>query len=283
MAKMFYNLEEAAARLGKSQDEVQELASSGQITEYRNPDGNLIFKVDQIDLLAGDDAGGDSMGSVIPLMDTGMDSAVSLEDAAPSSTDDPKSQTGISVFDADELEADDPAAQTQVEPGIGGGIGLIDTGDESAITEELNMDSFGSGSGLMDLTRESDDTSLGSFGLGELYPSGDDEGTATIAASDSQLFESSPGDEGLIDDLPPAGAVVAAEPYDAKGSWFSAGFMVGASLACMTGIAVTVMGMMDVTIPQMLEFAGPSTALAYAGGFAGIAAILGILGFVVGK
>ncbi|MEM8834282.1 MAG: helix-turn-helix domain-containing protein [Planctomycetota bacterium] len=281
MAKMFYSLEEAAARLGKTEEEVQQMASSGQITEFRDGD-RLIFKVDQIDLLAGDDNAADSMGSVIPLMDTGTGSGVSLEDSEPPA-DDPKSQTGISVFDADELDDDDPAAQTQVEPGIGGGIGLIDTGDESAINEELNMDSFGSGSGLMDLTRESDDTSLGSFGLGELYPSGDDEATATIAADDSQLFESSPGDEGLGDDLPPAGALVAAEPYDGKGSWFSAGFMVGASLACMTGLAVTVMGMMDVTIPQMLEFAGANTALAYTGGFAGIAIILGILGFVVGK
>ncbi len=42
---------------------------------------------------------------------------------------------------------------------------LADAAESTAITEEsidsINLESFGSGSGLMDLTRESDDTSLG--------------------------------------------------------------------------------------------------------------------------
>ena len=62
MAKMFYTIDEVCEKLEKSEDEVREMASSGQIQEFRDRD-KLMFKVDQIDLLAGDEDAGDVLTS----------------------------------------------------------------------------------------------------------------------------------------------------------------------------------------------------------------------------
>ena len=54
MAKMFYTVEEVCSKLEKNEDEVRELVRSGQIQEFRDRD-KLMFKVEQIDLLASGD------------------------------------------------------------------------------------------------------------------------------------------------------------------------------------------------------------------------------------
>lgn len=64
------------------------------------------------------------------------------------------SKVGISVFDDDELEIEtDPMGETQISSGVG------------------DFDAVGSGSGLLDLTQESDDTSLGAELLDVISPS----------------------------------------------------------------------------------------------------------------
>src|SRR5213594_4444292 len=106
MAKMFYTLEEVAAKLKKTSDEVKAMAKSGQIQEFRDRD-KLMFKVDQIDLLAGSDEESGEVhldledvnqgSSVIGLTGSGIDlkeeSAIGLADS--------REGTGISVFDTD--------------------------------------------------------------------------------------------------------------------------------------------------------------------------------------
>ncbi|MEE2972309.1 MAG: hypothetical protein VX672_04220, partial [Planctomycetota bacterium] len=54
MAKMFYTAEEAAEKLGKSVDELLEMASSGEVQSFKQDDQDM-FRVEQIDLLASDD------------------------------------------------------------------------------------------------------------------------------------------------------------------------------------------------------------------------------------
>ena len=54
MAKMFYTIDEVCEKLGLAEDAVREMATSGQIQEFRDRD-KLMFKVEQIDLLAGDE------------------------------------------------------------------------------------------------------------------------------------------------------------------------------------------------------------------------------------
>ncbi|MBN1359200.1 MAG: helix-turn-helix domain-containing protein [Sedimentisphaerales bacterium] len=50
MAGMFYSLEEAAEKLGKTEDEVKQLAKSGQLREFRDG-SNLLFKIDEVNAL----------------------------------------------------------------------------------------------------------------------------------------------------------------------------------------------------------------------------------------
>lgn len=72
------------------------------------------------------------------------------------------SRGGINVLgeDADRV---DPMAQTMAPTG-GGGLGGSMSGSQ------FNLEGVGSGSGLLDLTRESDDTSLGAALLDEIQP-----------------------------------------------------------------------------------------------------------------
>ena len=54
MAGMFYSLEEAAEKLGKTPDEVKQLAQEGKLREFR--DGSaLLFKIEEVDALQPED------------------------------------------------------------------------------------------------------------------------------------------------------------------------------------------------------------------------------------
>lgn len=126
--------------------------------------------------LALDDLGGSAAGAdSLNLEDTG---------AGTSQREDPKQSTGISVFDAGEVDEADPMAQTIVTD-----AGISDDDD-------LSLDSVGSGSGLLDLTRESDDTSLGAELLDEIYPTGGSAAGESI--SDSRM-DTAAGSSGVFD------------------------------------------------------------------------------------
>jgi hypothetical protein len=88
---------------------------------------------------------------------------------------------GINVFGPDDSAAADPGAQTAISGGL---------------REQVNLEGVGSGSGLLDLTRESDDTSLGAV-LDEITPGGTmrKPGMADTAAGGS-------GIAGLGDEVP---------------------------------------------------------------------------------
>ncbi|MEM1165087.1 MAG: hypothetical protein AAGI30_02220 [Planctomycetota bacterium] len=287
MAKMFYKLDEAAQRLGKSQDDVLAMAERGELTEFRDGD-DLIFKVDQVDLLASDDEAHTSeLEDVMPLDAPGGGSSIgiSLEDTGGGGTGfgladsvaptaDPKEQTGISVFDADEVDADDPGAQTQVEEI--GGLGL----------DAESLESFGSGSGLMDLTQESDDTSLGGAGLlDDLGPAdesafGQDVGLAA-APGGGALFEGDGDDEAAMP-ATTASAMVAAEPFDAPGSGLGGGIMLATSLVLLLAIAVLLMAVVGYVPVDQLALAGEWTPAVVAGGGIVLMLISGGIGLVLG-
>jgi hypothetical protein len=216
MAKMFYTLEETKAALGRSEDDIKELAKEGKLREFR--DGpRLMFKTDQVEHLKAELAaagGGESLELApddhegdISLADSASSaSGISLADsvggsrtgsrggsaaggsAAGGSTaagksaaaDDTalaadlglsgsvsgmpssgkvaaaSSRSGFDVLDDEPAEKVDPSAQTSIAPGLN--------------ADQINIESVGSGSGLLDLTRESDDTSLGAELLDEIAP-----------------------------------------------------------------------------------------------------------------
>lgn len=282
MAKMFYSLEEAAARLKKSPDQVRQMASKGQLTEFRDGD-RLIFKVDQVDLLAGDEEHDASeMSSMIPLADTGAGTALGmtglgLADSAAGSAssragvESPKEKSGIPVFEADELELADPSAVTQV----------TETALEGAGLQVENLS--GSGSGLMDLTRESDDTSLGAQGLmDELYPSEEGTAGATVAEESSGLFE---GQAAAADIAGPEAPVAAGpvEEYDGVGSGLTGGLALGALAALGMAVVIVVMSMSGLSPGFVSSLGGELAPLAWMGIFAGATAVFAGVGFVLGK
>jgi len=280
MAKMFYTIEEVAEKLGKSEDDVREMASTGQIQEFRDRD-KLMFKVDQIDLLAGDEetgevhleledtAGGSGLG--LSGGDTGGDLDMGLTSSSSSSAPgmgmtDSREGTGISVFDTDHGQ-DDSAEGTKV-------------GDAYS-EDDLSLDEVGSGSGLLDLTRESDDTSLGAELLEEVY-SGEDN--IEIPSNASGLFEAASAE--AVPDEAVAAAGIAAMPimvesYDGAGSGLTVGLALGA-LASMVCVAIMVIvGVMGATPDLAMKIA--TSMWMWVGGLAGVTLVFALIGWFIGK
>lgn len=273
MAKMFYTIEEAAEKLGKSTDEVQKMAESGQLQEFRDRD-RLMFKKEQVDLIAGggeDDVLklGDEL-EPLSLSSSGSGSGLGLHDSGAGGEG-----TGISIFDPDETETADPSAQTQV----------TDTGMEPG----FELDSASSGSGLLDLTREADDTSLGADLLEDVY--GQETMGATSPAGESgimdqpaaALFE---GSEGEADTAAAGGAAVAAMPvlaeaYDGTWSGIGGGLALATTLCLAFAIAVVLFAMTGSLGPVHGIISGQFYPVV--GGMAGVVVIFAIIGMVLGK
>ena len=282
MAKMFYSLEEAAAKLNVSEDEIREMVSSGRIQEFRDGE-KLLFKVEQIDLLAG----GEEEDEIIPLADSepeddsnplplateesGLDlvggSSIGLE-ADESHVESPISpaSSGISVFDTDDIESADPAAATQIS--------------ETANADELNFETVGSGSGLLDLTHESDDTSLG-VDLLDVYPG---EENVDVPSSASGLFDTSgESSESAAATAAPVMAMSAAETIDGFWSGVSMGLLFGAIVALVTGVIIVSTALIS-SSPSIVPYISDQQKLMmYGGGLLGGMIILAIIGGIIGK
>lgn len=270
MAKMFYTLEEAAEKLGMDVDEVKSLVESGQLQQFRDQDKTML-KVEQVDLLAGDEDDDDGM---IPLADSAEIEPISLSesDSGPILGADPE-QTGVSIFDPDEEEDVDPSAATQVSPGIGH---IADFGEAGA-----------SGSGLANLALESDDTSLGADLLEDVYtstgsgsglpPSESALGGSDIADTGGDLFESTGNEPEAIGAAPAAAAgPMLAEIYDGPGSGLVAGLAIGMVVTlALTGIVLILMLDGNATLIEKMNM-----NLVYGGVGAGAAVM--ILGALIG-
>ena len=265
MAKMFYTLEEVCEKLGKTEDEVTEMVRSGQIQEFRDRD-KLMFKVEQIDLLASGEE--DASEVHLELEDTRGGSGVALKDESALGLADSREETGVSVFDTDH----------------GGEEAVEEAGEaEESYEEELALDAVGSGSGLLDLTRESDDTSLGAELLEEVYSSESEE-NVDIPAHASGLFEAA-GAERPAEEVTESQVVpVMVEAYDGGGSGLGAGLLVGAlaSLVCIAIIAVV--GITGATPDLAAKFTASGNSLwMWVGGLGGATLILGLIGLFIGK
>ena len=95
MAKMFYTLEETKSALGRSEDDIKQLAREGRLREFR--DGpRLMFKADQVEQLKGElesgidnvDIGVSDSGGMIGLVDTtgASGTSITLGDSCTSSS-----------------------------------------------------------------------------------------------------------------------------------------------------------------------------------------------------
>ncbi|HWB20817.1 MAG TPA: hypothetical protein VG711_10985, partial [Phycisphaerales bacterium] len=275
-----YTLEEVSAKLKKSPDEVKQMVKSGQIQEFRDRD-KLMYKVEQIDLLAGDDDGGEvhldladtSGGSSIGMTGSGLD----LKDDSAIGLVDSREGTGISVFDTDHGSSHGSSHGSAFGSSVGDVAGETRVGE--TVDEELSLEAVGSGSGLLDLTKESDETSLGAELLEEVYTSPE---KVEMPANASGLFEAAtdrseePMMAGGGVDMP-----MVMETYDGAGSGLGAGLMIGALVSLICSIIICVVGASGATPKLATMFA--DNLWMWVGMLLGVTLVLGAVGFFVGK
>jgi hypothetical protein len=290
MAKMFYTMDETKAALGKNEEEIKQLAREGRLREFRDG-ARLMFKADQVESLRGE-LGGDAVdlgradsvgalsladsrggsGSGISLADTrgsGQKDDTAIADLGLSGTGIPSpgrsgsgSRAGINVL-GDSESPGDPSAQTSLS---------------ASGSDQVNLEGVGSGSGLLDLTREKDDTSLGAELLDEISPGG--SGTARVPGGSGSgtgvAVASSAGMAGRR-----IGAPMYIEAADAMAPAMG-GMALGASLFALLGVIAVFSGAMG-TKPELLGRFSDMSFLVLAGIGAGLAFVGFIIGMIVGK
>jgi excisionase family DNA binding protein len=220
MAGMFYSIKEVSDKLGKSEDEVRQLVKSGRLREFR--DGpNLLFKVDEVQSLLSDSSvmGTKKAAEKPSTPQKEMEAEAEEILLAPETADEGKaassaipapagSSTGeeIQLTDADtqiveegikvlgETDTADAIKEKGEETFKGLGETPVSPARESSleeIEEDVSLDTFGSGSGLLDLSLQADDTSLGGI-LDEIYtPGAEGKAPAAPAAPQPEMAESS--------------------------------------------------------------------------------------------
>lgn len=178
MAKVYYSEEEASQKLGVSIDEVARLAKDGKLRSYQDGPRKM-YRVNEVDTLAQTSKVNEETGE-IELAPADTASGLSLSDSrtkAPGKEDTVITAEGISIFDSEdlEIEAADPMAKTTITP---------------SLEDQIAAEGAGSGSGLLDLTREKDETSLGGV-LDQIDMDGTGAATSAGDISADSLTEAS--------------------------------------------------------------------------------------------
>jgi hypothetical protein len=223
----YYSMQEVMEKLRKTEQEVQSLVKQGQLRQYLDT-GKPVFKVEDVDNLAQEIVGLD-ISSVGINLDEGTDLDLQLEESGeiqlvPDETPDtpaakdeidlskpltPESEGGFGLSQMGDLSMADTNVGTvgiNILSGTDDAYKLTEDSKaetqadevqlEEASAEEIesldadsNLESFGSGSGLLDLSLQADDTSLGAV-LDDILPSGAEGAPAGGAEM--------PADEGAI-------------------------------------------------------------------------------------
>lgn len=192
MAPDYYSLKEVIEKLGKPEDQIKKLVSDGRLHEFR--DGtNTLYKIEEVEALLSetsqlDTAAGASGIQLLPddsseasEPDAGLTAGINLGDLTGADTT--VGTTGINVLGDTDDEykiADDSQGETQI-------VDSEEADDQlGSLDGDLSMDSVGSGSGLLDLSLQADDTSLGAV-LDDILPAAGDG--APAAAEEAGVTE----------------------------------------------------------------------------------------------
>ena len=270
MAKMFYTFEEAQARTGKSPQELQAMVDDGTLRVFRDG-AKIMFKLEDVDKLAADDSSGEIME--LTAVDAKsesdtftLDTVAETHAADAAAPETALSSAGIIEFDVDDLdfgEVADPSSKTQIAP---------------SISEEIVLEGSGSGSGLLELTKESDDTSLGAELLDEIYP-GDEaptavEGLTTVApASDVPVEQAMYVQTGAV-----AAAATVVEAEDPAEMAF--GVILAVGCVVMLFMGVTIGGMITGTVPQAVTWLNENLLICVVAALI-LVVVLAVVGFVL--
>lgn len=316
MAEKIYTLEQAAAKLGKTPDEFKEIAKQNNISELRKG-ADILYNAKDVDSLAAsgsDDTVLNIEDSVIGLsdessllglasldekdddefeIDADMSSMVELTEAdtragLTDDKDDDAEDSILSLADSLSDEPDEPEAKINADADIDAG------------------GADGSGSGLLDLSLQADDSQFGAV-LDDILPGGDNDlggfddlsdsvpsaGNA-LADTDQQADTSSePESEEPDVYVPEPVAPVAASTMPSGGVAYqqvaieepaSGAFGVMMLLPVLTiilAMVVVTAGFKDVTPSMLMPVEG---YLMYViGGIAALALIIGVVGAVSGS
>jgi hypothetical protein len=177
----------------------------------------------------------------------------------------------VGVFEEDEVEIDaDPMATTQITA--------------ATTDDQLRLEGTGSGSGLLDLTREADDTSLGAELLDEIYPGEEEAARPAPAAAPARSPRSAAAPQPVAEEPEPALAaaetgtvlvpvtVAAGDPTEG----LFAGLAVGSVLLLALGGSVVAAAMQGF-LPGYAAWLSNNFLM-----FVGIAALLPIITLLVG-
>ena len=170
---------------------------------------------------------------------------------------------------------------SRVDSAVGASVGLE--------ADQINLDQPGSGSGLLDLTQESEDSQMGAALMDEAFQ-GDDEEAPKNA---SGIFGGASGESGIHDaPIVNTGSIAAASPVFAaamsgsemySGSW--SGMTIGLLVPAIVGLTATASMLVMKTIgatPELAMYFAKDWVM-WTGGYAASIAICGAIGFFVGK
>ena len=284
MAGDYYSLEEVIEKLGKTEDEIKKLVSDDKLHEFRDG-ANTLYKVEEVDALISEISELDTAaeGSAIDLLpdDTGISTepiadlsgGINLGDLTGADTT--VGTTGINVLGDTDDEyklSDDSQGETQI-------VESEDSVDQlGSLDGDLSMDSVGSGSGLLDLSLQADDTSLGAV-LDDILPA---IGEGAAAAEDVGVAEEA---DKIFEEAEPE----AVEPIEVEHEVMSRYIQPepdGASNSCGIALIVPLLAMIYAAIVLVAGFKGIAPAILT--GIEGIiwyvaiglaVVVLGIIGF----
>ena len=191
------------------------------------------------------------------------------------------SRAGVDVFQNEEVDRVDPGAATAVSTGV---------------SDQMNVESVGSGSGLLDLTKESDDTSLGAELLDEIAPSASGSGmkkgatdTASVGSmaglsgtrAGTGVGVAAVGARGAAAAAAAPGQPVYVEQSDPLAAAFGAAAL-GATVFVIFGTFALITGMLD-TAPSIMQTAGKYGFGTLAGIGVALSVVFFLIGLVLGK
>ncbi len=244
MAGNFYTVEQVAEKLGISVEEIQQYVQDGRLREFRDGE-KVLFKSGEVDSLVSDtgnieniEALSDEIGIELEAADgstgsgiEGLMAEIESEDSEVELTSDETGEISLApdiLAGSSEMEISQDDTSTGIE-----GVNVLDESDAEfslaedtlgetkavspkeveRLDEDVNLDSFGSGSGLLDLSLQADDTSLGAV-LDDIYPTEGEQavGEDEVTADTEQILAEVEPDMSEAIEAPAAVSAVYVEP-----------------------------------------------------------------------
>jgi hypothetical protein len=256
--KMYYTEEEAIAKLGVTSRQLQEFVRQQKLRAYADG-AKKMYKVEEVDVLAAKTETGEI--ELMPVSPEGSD-VLSLsetgEEKPPAKEDTVLTGEGVSIFDDEDLEIEAADSMAKTHPAPGG-------------EDQVAIEGVGSGSGLLDLTRESDDTSLGP-GVLEQIDMEEAVGSSIAAAEIAAV----PEPQNLFYGAPP----VFVEAVDASAGLFT-GIAAFCSLMVLLLVALTIATVAGF-VPSLFEKLKDNVMVLIIGGVV-VAVMFGVVGMLMGK